>query len=142
MTSNKKIKNGLPPKPVNPFIVPEGYFDSLSERVMDKIRNEEVETKLPSRIISMRPYLTLAASISGLALIIYVILQSVTGSVIAENNDYDMVTLHEAGITADESVIAESFRNAEEDSYSEWDKETMNYLASNEVDLIHLLESQ
>lgn len=141
MTSNKKIKNGLPPKPVNPFIVPEGYFDSLSERVMDRIKSEERESKLPSRRISMRPYLTLAASISGLALIVYVILQLVAGTGIVDNEDYDLVTLYEAGITFDESVIAETFRNAEEDNYSVWDEETMNYLASNEVDLIHLLES-
>ncbi|MFC2079953.1 hypothetical protein ACFLRQ_00600 [Bacteroidota bacterium] len=142
MNTNNKIKNKIPSNSDNPFRVPPEYFENLQERVMENIRKEENSAVRPiSRKLFLRPYIALAASISGLALIIYVVLQSVIGTHLIENDSYDLALLEKTGIMLDESVVAETFNNSEESAYSDWEEEAMIYLASNEVDLIHLLES-
>lgn len=48
----------------NPFTVPEGYFSQLTERVMDRIHENQEEEKKPFRkgwMYTLRPYLGLAA---------------------------------------------------------------------------------
>jgi len=176
MNPKKNIPNIIPPKPENPFRVPEGYFDDVQKRVMERIRSEEQEQlektgrqvtgtdriippaeggnqeseKAPhrevprGRKIYLQPYLTLAAAISGVALVVYIVLQSVTGIGAGDDNTYDIATLDRAGVFQDESILAEAYTETGEDEdavYSEWDEEAITYLASNEVDLIHLLDN-
>jgi hypothetical protein len=141
MTSNKNKINSIPSNSENPFKVPPGYFEGLQDRVMDKIRAEEEKPEPISRKLYLRPYISLAASISGLALIVYIILQSVVGSEMNEYEGYELAVLEQAGITLDESVVAETWSDFENDEYTEWEEGAMNYLASNEFDLFHLLES-
>jgi len=142
MASIKDIKNKIPTTPENPFKVPAGYFENVQDRVMANIRKEDATVRqLNPQKIYLRPYFALAASISGLALIVYVILQSVLGSQLVESPSYDLAFLDQAGVILDESVIAETYANSEEDAYTDWEEGAMEYLASNEVDLIHLLES-
>lgn len=178
----------MPDKPENPFVVPEGYFAGLEERLMRRIKSGEtgdqkpeaaesdllpgkperrsirlgkhgavkkdvaamedgavredpaVTEKQAAKRVSLRPYLTLAASMSGIALIIYILLQTVVGSRIDEYGFYDMAVLDQAGVTYDEAIIAETFSMDEESTFSDWDRDAMVYLSSNEVDLLHLLD--
>lgn len=143
MNTNNNIKNKIPPKSENPFRVPTGYFEDLQGRVMENIKKEEdLAAERPiTRKIYLRPYIALAASISGLALIIWVVLQSIFGPKAADNNMYDLAVLEKAGIITNESIVADTYNSTEEDSYTDWEEEAMTYLASNEVDLINLLES-
>lgn len=200
MTSKKNIKNIIPDKPENPFVVPEGYFAGLEERLMDRIRSGEEGDEKPgaaekdlrsgkterrsirlgnhaavkeavaakedqavrehpavkedqavrehpaakedqsAKRVSLRPFLTLAASMSGIALIIYILLQTVIGSGLDEYGYYDMAVLDQAGVTYDEAIISETYSMDEESTYSDWDRDAMVYLSSNEVDLLHLLD--
>ena len=79
MQLNDEIKKG------NPFKVPEGYFDTLTERTMSAIsksREEEdavTETERPVRRITLKPYLALAAAILGFAVISTVMVRVLTG---------------------------------------------------------------
>ena len=79
MQLNDEIKKG------NPFKVPEGYFDTLTERTMSAIRNSgdekeaAAETGRPVRRISLKPFLALAAAILGFAVISTVMVRVVTG---------------------------------------------------------------
>ncbi|MEX2429330.1 MAG: hypothetical protein WD577_13870 [Bacteroidales bacterium] len=152
MTSIKKIQNHMPEEPKNPFVVPDGYFNELGDRVMDRIneadrggeRSNQLETtqKLkPGRRISLRPYLTLAASMAGIALVIYVLLQTIVGNKFDTYSLYDLELLEQTGVTYDEAIISEAYSMDEESPFSEWDENAMVYLSSNEVDLLHLLES-
>lgn len=176
MSPKKNITNIIPPKPENPFRVPEGYFDDVQKRVMERIRTEAREQEEKSglhvtgtertfapaegehqqsaetpvrevprgRKIYLQPYLSLAAAISGVALVVYIVLQSVMGSRVGDDNAYDIATLDRAGVIHDESILAEAYNETGEDedaAYSEWDEEAITYLASNEVDLIHLLDN-
>jgi hypothetical protein len=102
MKPDEKINNE------NPFRVPEGYFDSLADRTMAAIRESEVSNGTPGddgkgllpddgqrqsrsgvqpaevpsqrkpRIISMRPFLSLAAAILGFALLAAAVVRLVT----------------------------------------------------------------
>ncbi len=87
MKLNDEIKKG------NPFKVPEGYFDTLTERTMSAIRksgDEEdavTETDRPVRRISLKPYLALAAAILGFAVISTVMVRVMTGDRAAAENE-------------------------------------------------------
>jgi hypothetical protein len=185
MTSKKNMKKIIPDKPENPFVVPEGYFEGLEERLMNRISSSEQGGEKPGTIgavlhaekngrhsidlgdqdaikeeitirededkrehpavkrnkrVSIRPYLTLAASMTGIALIIYILLQTVIGSGLDEYGYYDMTVLDQAGVINDEAIISETYSMEEEGTYSDWDREAMVYLSSNEVDLLHLLD--
>jgi len=79
MKINDEIKKG------NPFKVPEGYFDTLTERTMSAIRNSRTEedavteTERPVRRISLKPYLALAAAILGFAVLSTVMVRIMKG---------------------------------------------------------------
>jgi hypothetical protein len=91
--------------------------------------------------IYLQPYFSLAAAITGVALVVYIVLQTVMGTR-AGDDSYDIALLDKAGITNDESVLAEAYLPEDEDAaYSEWDEEAITYLASNEVDLINLFDN-
>jgi len=155
----KKHNTGkIPAKPENPFRVPEGYFGDLQVQVMDRIRKEQ-ETTVPGtnaeptpgahdqsrhgkgRMISMRPYITLAASISGIALVVYILLQTVIGSRLNEQAIYDLEMLEKTGIIQDDYIIGTTYEEDPGDGYDQWEEDAMRYLSSNEVDLIYLIDS-
>jgi hypothetical protein len=79
MQLNDEIKKN------NPFKVPEGYFDTLTERTMSAIRTsgEEAdavkEKEKPARRVRMMPFLALAAAIIGFALVTTVVVRVVSG---------------------------------------------------------------
>lgn len=97
MKLNDEIKNP------NPFKVPDGYFDTLTDRTMSAIRQSREEEEAtreatlsieaeasqeqaggtgagkPVRRISLRPYLAFAAAILGFALLATVMVRLVTG---------------------------------------------------------------
>ena len=60
-------------KEKNPFKVPEGYFETLTERTMSAVMASREEEKnheeRPVRLIKLRPLLALAAAITGFAVI-------------------------------------------------------------------------
>ncbi len=141
MKAEKSEIKGLPDRKENPFRVPDGYFDNLSDRVMDRIRMTEEQNVNSSRKIYLRPYLSLAASISGLALVVYIVMQSIVGSRDTAFSSLDISVLESNGIIQDELIVAESYTSDDEASYSEWEEDAINYLASNDAELYNLLES-
>ena len=44
-------------KSKNPFTVPDRYFDTLGDRVMDRIKDEEGKTRKTSLFQTLKPYL-------------------------------------------------------------------------------------
>ena len=57
----------------NPFRVPEGYFDSLTERVMtqlpERVVKQQTERKPKSRLVALRPWLYAAACFAAVAVL-------------------------------------------------------------------------
>jgi hypothetical protein len=59
----------------NPFTVPEGYFESLTSQVMDKLsdtQEEPVKLAMPTRWDKIKPWVYMAAMFVGAAIIIRV----------------------------------------------------------------------
>ncbi len=73
----KKIKN-IPEK--NPFKVPENYFEEVNRKIISATVGIERETKKISMYNRFRPYLLIAASVTGLILITYSVRTVVTHS--------------------------------------------------------------
>jgi len=79
MKLNDKIKNS------NPFKVPEGYFETLTDRTMSAITGSMEEEKAaataeaPVRRLNLRPFLALAAAIVGFALLATFTVRLVSG---------------------------------------------------------------
>ena len=158
MNEGTEHKYKLPEKPEGQgFKVPDGYFEGLGERVLEKVRAGEREKggrgegmkgrrdegeKRSARTVWMRvrPQLSLAAAIVGFALISFTVIRLLTGPVNIDT-PYDLAFLDESGIL-DESVFMEALEENDEfadEYYSDWEMDAMNYLASNGVNLETLL---
>jgi hypothetical protein len=71
MNMKNEAKNLDQLKEANPFLVPEGYMEGLSSRIMDQLPAKTlVETKQVTLMDHVRPWLYLAAVFAGLGLFI------------------------------------------------------------------------
>jgi hypothetical protein len=139
-----KLKNEI--KDTNPFRVPEGYFDTLTEKTISAIR-ESVQEDLsvkgeekPVRKISLRPYLALAAAIAGFALIAAFMVRLVRNDRAAtmQSEDYSLY----ADLAAEELdiyMIENELRKAEqEDESVRYEEETLEKEISTEAIIDYL----
>jgi len=142
MKENQKYKlgdkNGDRP---SPFGVPEGYFDSLTDRIMEKVKEEEPERKV--RIMQiLRPQFALVAAILGFALISFTAVKLLTSG----NNNaefYDLATLEKMGYFYDESTLMELVPTENEEELTEddlWVDDAIEYLADNDMSFYQLFD--
>ena len=76
------MKPGEEIKKSNPFKVPDGYFESLTERTMSAIKTDQEKAtheNIPVRRLDIRSILAMAASVAAFALITTVTVRLVTG---------------------------------------------------------------
>jgi hypothetical protein len=76
------MKPGEEIKKSNPFKVPEGYFESLTERTMSAIKSDqekEAHESKPLRRLDVRSLLAMAAAVAAFALVTTVTVRLVTG---------------------------------------------------------------
>jgi len=69
-------------KKSNPFKVPEGYFESLTERTMSAIKSDQekkTNESKPVRRLDVRSLLAMAAAVAAFALVTTVTVRLVTG---------------------------------------------------------------
>lgn len=126
-----------------PFVVPEGYFESFSERLQKRI-NEERESSVPVRRIftSTRFRVALAAAVVGLALISF----SITMLTRAGNGDsgsyLDIALLEQMQLIEDDSYLIELMDSESEalDAEDAFATQAMDYLAVNDVEMVFLFE--
>lgn len=95
----------------NPFIVPEYYFDEVTGKIINATSGYEPEAKKVSLYGKIKPYLAVAAAISGFILISYTTLRLFSSNdpdnIVSEIslqelsdsylNDIDLYTLEENG---------------------------------------------
>ena len=93
--------------------------------------------------IRLMPYLSLAAAITGFALISFVVVQSILGSRLNDPAYYDLSMLDETGVLNDENAILQSYTDVEtqESDYNEWEEDALLYLASNDAAAFEVFES-
>jgi len=133
----------------DPFRVPEGYFESVREKITERI--EDANKKPPARdkvLRILRPALMLAAAMTGLVIISYAGLRMLlpekgadTGIEYAEISDYNLYGIDEATIinflTEEETEELLPEQTEGDDNESE---EIVNYLLDNNIDYSTLLE--
>ena len=151
-----KLNNEI--KSTNPFRVPEGYFDNLTEKMMSAVRESgkqdisDAGEEKPVRKISLRPYLALAAAIAGFALVTTFMVRLVRNDRAAtmQSEDYGYF----ADLAADEIdiyMIENELRNAEQADVTVWlEEETLekeisteaiiDYLTTEDIDLNDIYE--
>jgi len=151
-----KLNNEI--KSTNPFRVPEGYFDNLTEKMMSAVRESGQEDisvageEKPVRKISLRPYLALAAAIAGFALVTTFMVRLVRNdrATTMQSEDYGYF----ADLAADEIdiyMIENELRNAEQADVTVWlEEETLekeisteaiiDYLTTEDIDLNDIYE--
>ncbi len=112
MKEDKKIREKVGTE--NPFEVPQGYFDRLTDQIIDRLPEKEVIISEPEELTlwaKMRPWVYMAAMFVGAALLIRIGSWSL-GSKQTEESSYEY-----------EEVISEeyldiSFEKAQMDGYS------------------------
>jgi len=90
MILNDEIKKS------NPFKVPDGYFDTLTERTMSAVKeshNQEETAEsigMPVRRLVLRPFFALAAAILGFAILATVMIRLVNSGSVSEQYQEDI----------------------------------------------------
>ena len=86
MKADEEIKKS------NPFKVPDGYFESLTERTMSAIKSDkekETHERKPVRRLNIRSILAMAAAVAAFALVTTVTVRLVTGGRDKHQQDED-----------------------------------------------------
>lgn len=101
----------------NPFAVPENYFENFEDKMMEQIKQQEGDFKVP--VINMvKPYLYIAAS--------FLLLFFIGKTVVSEYSTSDDLNLSSTELTTDEEM---------EIMYTEVDDFTItNYLLENDLE--------
>lgn len=118
-------------KSKNPFTVPDRYFDTLGDRVMDRIKDEDGKTRKTSLFQTLKPYLGLA----GLFAFAMIVVQLLVPNLVDENRML-LKNGEQANMTAqaeDENIFDADFNPSRE--------EIIEYL-SQETDPIEFLYAE
>ena len=70
----------------NPFVVPQGYMEGLTEQIMAGIPEVTHVTKIVTMRDRIRPWLYIAAAIAGLLIFLKVFINPVSGDTNQSNN--------------------------------------------------------
>ena len=71
----------------NPFVVPQGYMEGLTEQIMARIPKEtHIDTKIVSMRNRIRPWLYIAAAFAGLLIFLKVFINPVSSDTDQSNN--------------------------------------------------------
>ncbi|MEN8203747.1 MAG: hypothetical protein ABFS28_14210 [Bacteroidota bacterium] len=125
-----------------PFGVPGGYFESFSERLQERIREEENSRPVRRIVTGSRFRIAMAAAMVGLALITYSVIKFTN----TENgsNGYlpDMAVLEQLQVFDDDSYLYELIGEVEEEMDEEeaFATQAIEYLAINDAEMVLLFE--
>lgn len=137
----EKLKNH---KESNPFKVPEEYFSGLNDRIIANC-NEVDASKSRKDIISIKPFLTLAAVISGAAVLTLAVINTIPSSKEQKSNvteilsSADDYSYDDIDLFMIESAFTEASLSESADSDIS-DDEIIEYLLSGQVDISLLYE--
>jgi len=126
----------------NPFSVPEGYFESFSERLQERIREEEA-SKVPLRMMGTARFrIAIAAAVLGVALISYSIIRFTVPNNDAPGFYPDIALLEQLNVIDDESCLlglmdSETEELDEEEAFA---SQAIEYLAINDVEMVLIFE--
>ena len=118
-------------KSKNPFTVPDRYFDTLGDRVMDRIKDEDGKTRKTSLFQTLKPYLGLARLFAFAMIVVQLLVPN-----LVDENRMLLKNGEQANMTAqaeDENIFDTDFNPSRE--------EIIEYL-SQETDPIEFLYAE
>lgn len=127
----------------NPFRTPEGYFDSMEDRIMERIKHTaKPETNSASIIRWLKPAFGLAASLLLVALLVYSPIQTrlsndKSKTEVAQSSSTDLLDSYSFNLgSVDDNVLANAiFTDEPIDTSANREDELLAYLASNLTDV-------
>ncbi len=127
----------------HPFGIPDGYFESFSERLQERIRQEE-ESNVPVRRIgtSTRFRLAMAAAVLGVAMISYTVIRSIALNSETEGSYPNIALLEQLDVIDDNSYLLGLMESESEglDEEEAFTSQAIDYLAINDVEMVLLFE--
>jgi len=128
----------------NPFIVPNGYFDTLPSRVQDYCQRENAKNQPVKWVVALKTQLALAAGfvfLVFLALAGYYFLKPFNNSIYFDRVDYVKIVV-ESGTEFDERQLYEAVTNGnKKDSVkTNNNEELIEYLLFDNVDYNSIME--
>ena len=151
MNDKKKINNELSKiNRENPFNIPEGYFDNFSSRLRDKIHASEAPGFYEKYVLTLKPYLAVAAFFVGVV-ILGIVFYNVflPGNNIRELKSDEIVELinEDAYYLSEESILeiiymndAEGGDEKSENSGDNLTNEVIDYLINEEINIIDIID--
>ncbi len=134
----------------NPFTVPEGYFDTLQERIMNRVRESESERKPNGRVVKFGFYRTMIAAAACVALIFAAALLYRTGTetqpIATESIDDDtflqwFYTSENAALIAELSDLPATEDSAIDEDDAE-DEEIIRFLERDNITVVAIVNAQ
>ena len=127
----------------NPFSVPKGYFENLSSRIMEGVK-EDGHKPEPKRLqwYTLRSQIALAASIIGFAILSYALISNILSRRSIGSEFVDITLLEEMNIIPEDAYLIDLFTMEEEANAEEedlWESEAIEYLANNDIEIDLLL---
>jgi len=129
----------------NPYKTPENYFDTIEDRIMERIKQEKKEltiTKTEKAIRLLKPILALAASFALIFLLVYYPItyfsrKEIAKTNIPETSSTEVMDMYSLTIAlADENSLMNTLINEENTNKEEINSdEVLAYLSSNMNDI-------
>lgn len=109
-------------KSKNPFTVPDGYFDTLEDRVMSRVKENE-KPKQTSLLLTLKPYLGLAALFAFAMVIVQLVLPGLVDEdrMLMKKGEHPEVI---ASQTEDENIFDADFNPSREEIIEYLSQET------------------
>lgn len=152
MNDMKKANNILSNKNKgNPFKVPEGYFDNFRSRLSERIHARETPGIYEKYILTLRPYLAIAALFIGVVIIgkiFYNVLYPESNIKELKTNEIAELINEDAYYLSEESIIEIIYMSDVEpedektgDSEDNLTNEVIDYLINEEIDIIDIIDA-
>ena len=125
-----------------PFGVPEGYFESFSERMQERIKREEKSVPVRRLVSTVRFRVAIAAALLGVALISYSIINYSISKAGSSGDYFDIALLEQLQFIDDDSYLMEMMdpETEELDEEEAFAAQAIDYLAINDVEMVLLFE--
>jgi hypothetical protein len=125
-----------------PFGVPEGYFESFSERLTQRIREEESSRVPTRRIGTTHRWVAMAAALLATALITTSIIRLTSSNNPANGSNPDMAFLEQMQVFDDDRYLYELLEEeaSELDEEEAFASQAIEYLAINDVEMDLIFE--
>jgi len=131
----------------NPFTVPDGYFDSLQERIMSRIHAGEIP-EVKERSIQMTPFRALVAAAACVLLIFagatlymaHADKQSFVAESVVDDEFYQWFFTSDGATLMSESLNPDNFV-ADENNFSEEDEAIIQFLERDNINVVAIVYS-